>query len=147
MVKDGFKLLVAGGMAIIVILLFATMWVFGFGLFSTSTADYRGRVQQTEQIQANGAYRIAQYGYFFDQCASIQTLTEQIALTEGQIAVETDPVSRRDEMTNLTGQQFERAQAINQYNADSAKTDTAAHFKASRLPSHINQDDRSITCG
>lgn len=141
-----FLALFAGILAIILLLIFTAMAVFGFGFFSKSTADFRGSVDQTNRINANGAYRIAAYESFFNQCASIQGKEVTIQSLEQELT--TNPPADRVFIINstLTGLTASRASAAAQYNADSAKAGTAAQFKDSaNLPYQIPLQMTGIT--
>jgi hypothetical protein len=121
--------------------------VYGVGTFKKETADFRGGVSATEQIQADGKYRIAKYNWFFDQCAAVQTTEAQLEAAEAELAI-TDPGSWRAGQirANITAVTSARAELINEYNAESAKTDTAANFKASELPYELDIDTKETQC-
>jgi hypothetical protein len=98
------------------------------------TADVRGKVAANEQIKANPGFRITAYNHFFDQCAAVQTLEAAIAASEAELARTTAERERGRILANITGQIALRANAVNQYNADSTKSYTVGQFKASNLP-------------
>lgn len=102
------------------------------------TADVRGAVDQREKTLADGDYRIAQYDHFYDLCASIQA--KESALDTNDAREVSADFSQGMKDANTAALQNVRSSAIAQYNADSHKADTAAHFKASDLPYEISLD-------
>lgn len=119
--------------AVVLIILFTT------GTLQKWTANWRGDVSATEQTQADGQYRIANYNHFFDLCASIQTDEARIQNLE-----ETATDSVKDQ-TTLTAVKNSRAEKINQYNADAAKEATAGQFRDSGLPYELHMEGET-TC-
>lgn len=113
--------------------------MFMSGSLQKLTANWRGGVQATEQTQADGDYRIANYDHFFDLCASIQTDEARIQNLE-----ETATDSVKDQ-TTITAVKNSRAGKINQYNADAAKEATAGQFRDSGLPYELYME-RETTC-
>lgn len=109
-------------------------FMFASGTFKKSTANWRGDVKATEQTQANGQYRIANYNHFFDMCASIQADEERIKNLE---EAATDSVK---DQTTLTAVKNSRAEKITRYNADAAKEATMGQFRDSGLPYEIRQE-------
>lgn len=146
MIKMSVQALLLWALFLIVVLVMAFMWMFGVGLFEKKTAAFRGDVKATEQVQADGRYRIAAYDQFFDLCSSIQAKDDQIKNIEGQIATEQDPVYRRDLHTSLSALQYQRSEAIRQYNADAAKAGTVGQFRDSGLPHDIDVNEENVTC-
>jgi hypothetical protein len=136
--KGAVVTLVAGALAILLLIAFGAMWVFGFGVFQKETASFRGSIAATEKIQANGAYRIAAYNSFFDKCASVQSLEGQIKAFQAQI--DANPPAEQKAILNnqLLGVQGARISAINDYNANSQKDWTVGQFKDSNLPYLLN---------
>lgn len=134
----GIGLLVVG-------LVVAGMAVLGVGFFKKSTADFRGGVAATEQVQANGAYRIAAYDHFFDLCAQIQGKESQLAALRTEQASAT---GQRAEIVaaTITGVSAARGTQIAQYNADASKAGTLAQFQSSALPFTINPAQETTTC-
>jgi len=116
------------------------------GVFSKETANFRGEVKQTERVHADPYYRITHYDAFFNQCASIQTLTTQVQNAQTDYDTAPDTASRRDAQLRLIGARNQRVAAINQYNADAGKEDTAANFLSSNLPYHIDPNAEVVQC-
>ncbi len=58
MVKEGAKfggLAVLGSLGVLVLaIVIGSMWIFGWGLFQRSTANFRGETEQIEKTKANG---------------------------------------------------------------------------------------------
>jgi len=111
--------------------------VFAFGWFQKTTANFRGEVGQAEKILADPNYRIAKYDHFFDLCATIKAKEATIENLQGERETATD---KRKEQINSTimAIKSQRAESIQEFNADSAKEETAAHFKASGLPYRLD---------
>lgn len=144
--KTGGVAILVGVTALIVAVVLAAMWVFGWGWFSRATADFRGETNVTEQIHADGDYRITAYDKFFDLCAAVQSSESSIANLEAEL--ETDPSDDRVEQLNasITAQRNNRSELITQYNADASKADTRANFLASDLPYQLDEDNEETQC-
>ena len=103
-----------------------------------ATAAPNGKLQARRQIQS-GDYRIQAYNSFFDRCAAVQTSETAIDTTAAALATaKGDDKSRLE--TNLQAQEINRAEAVNQYNADAAKSYTSGQFRASNLPYQLSTD-------
>ena len=125
------------------------MWIFGWGWFQRSTADFRGKTGQIEQVHGDPNYRIAAYDHFFDLCAAVQTTEASIQALEDERNDTTNPptTSRQSQIsTNLTALRASRAGLINQYNADAHKADTKANFLASDLPFQLDSKAEETSC-
>lgn len=131
---------------IVAALLIVSMWVFSWGFFSRATADFRGETEQIEKTRADGDYRIGAYERFFDLCAAVQS--KEAAIASLQQELETNPPAGRVTQVNatITAVRNSRAELINEYNADAAKTDTRAAFHASDLPHELDHDLEKTTC-
>lgn len=105
------------------------------------TADARGASDAREQTRADGTYRIAAYEQFFDDCAAIQALEDQIETMKADKSL---PASQRD--TNVLALTNQRNTLIRGYNADAQKSDTRGHFLASGLPYEIDKDEENTEC-
>lgn len=123
----GIILLIA---AIVGILL---LWAGGLA-FQYFTADVRGKVAANEDIKANPQRRIEAYERFFNQCADVQSIETNLHAQQAELKSTKDERRRGQLLTNINALIAARAEAVNQYNADSAKTYTAGQFKASNLP-------------
>ena len=123
---------------VVVIIVVGLTGVFGFGWLQRSTADYRGKTEQIEQIQGNGSYRIAAYDHFFDLCASVQAQEASIDNVQAELATNPDRQRTAVLEASLTALKNNRATLITQYNADARKEDTAGAFRASDLPYQID---------
>ncbi|WP_276122629.1 hypothetical protein [Pararhizobium qamdonense] len=106
------------------------------GAFSYVTAPFFGRVQAERQLES-GASRVALYNQFFDLCAGVQALEGQMdvqtALYESQAGED-----RNRTAVNIAGLNARRFQIITQYNADAAKSYTAARFLDAKLPYQLS---------
>lgn len=132
--------------AVVAVVLFGLAVLLITGVFQKETADFRGSVDQTEQVQANGSYRIAAYNSFFNQCASIQTSEANIEFSLEELEQQLPPSRQLQVQANLNAQKAARVSAINQYNADAAKTDTQANFLSSTLPYFIDATQEKTVC-
>lgn len=132
---------------IVVLLVAASMWLFGWGFFQRETAGFRGETDQIEQISADADYRIAAYEWFFDQCAAVQTKESELAAARTELEAEGLSDYRRQQLNaNITAITAARADLINQYNAEAAKADTAANFQSSDLPYNLDTESETTTC-
>ena len=102
------------------------------------TADVRGKVAANEKIKADPNFRIEAYDRFFNQCASVQSIEQTIAATQAELATSKNERRQMQLNTNLTALAAARADAVNQYNADSHKAYTAGQFKSSDLPYELS---------
>jgi hypothetical protein len=123
--------------AFVVVILIASMGVFGWGFFQRSTADFRGKTQQIEKTRANGDYRIGAYERFYDLCAAVQSDEQDVKNLEEEAKTAT-PDRRAQIGATITGIKNGRAEKVTEYNADARKTDTRAHFLASDLPYQLS---------
>lgn len=145
-IRNGAVVVLLSGVAMLIVgLLLASMAVFGVGWFSRGTADFRGKTNEINQINS-GNYRIAAYNSFYDECAGIQTDEVRISNAEAALKSNTDTSRAPELQANLTAAQNQRAQDINQYNADARKADTKANFRASDLPYQIDPTEETTTC-
>lgn len=138
----------AAGVVIIVVLaltagIFGLRWVL---------ADPSGALEQREMTLGDGAYRIAAYEQFYDQCASAQTLQASLVNARTSAEAEGLDANRKAQLdANVAALSNQLIHAVNQYNADARKSDTRAHFLASDLPFEIEIDAAdpttpTITC-
>lgn len=123
--------------ALIVVLLVASMAVFGYGWFERGTANFRGKTGEINQVNS-GNYRIAAYDSFYNQCAGIQTDEQRVKNTMDELAATTDTDRKAQLQANLDAQRNQLATDINQYNADARKHDTKGNFRSSDLPYQID---------
>lgn len=142
---SGYTLL-AGAAAIVLALLLASMWVFGYGLFTDATANRQGETSKKQQVEGNGSYRIAAYDHFYDLCAGVRTSEEAIDSFRAELATTTDPSRKTVLNASITAQRANRADAINQYNADARKSYTLGQFKSSDLPYELDTTAKETTC-
>lgn len=135
-----------GVIAMTVLLVLAAMWVFGFGLWSETTAETRGETGVRERTVADGDYRIAQYDHFFDLCAAIQAKEGQIAAQSAERDATADEDRKEQLSRNLTALSASRVAQVAEYNADAAKAGTAGQFRDSSLPYQINVSSQETQC-
>ena len=145
MIKEaskGFIALIVGAFVVTIAgLLIASMSVFGWGLWSNATANFRGQVSARNQINGNGAYRIAAYNHFYDLCQQVQSKELSLHNLEQELATTTDPQRKLVLEASVDALRNSLADDITQYNADSRKTATAGQFRASDLPARIDPND------
>lgn len=147
--KYGAGTIALAAVALVVLLIISAMYLFGFGLFSQKTANFRGETSKRNQIEANGAFRVSAYNRFFDLCASVQSFEAQIANLEQERDDKANPPSdsRREQIaSSITALRNTRSQTINQYNADAAKDYTAGQFRDNNLPYRLNPTQEVTTC-
>lgn len=151
MIGDLFKgtglAIVAGILAIIVLIVVGAMAIFGFGFFQRSTADFRGKTGQIERTRADPDYRIQAYESFYNECAAVQTAETRIANSKANLR--TDEKGSDDwyrDRADLSAQENNRADLINSYNAHAREADTRAHFLASDLPYQLDASEEHTTC-
>jgi hypothetical protein len=144
--KTALVLIGAAAVVLVVILAVSLMAVLGVGWFQRGTADFRGKVAATNQVRADGSYRIAAYDHFYDLCAGVQTDEARIKNTLDELKVTTDPTRKGVLLANLDAQRNKRSEDINQYNADAHKADTVGHFKASDLPYQLDPNKEETKC-
>jgi hypothetical protein len=147
-VRHGSIALKAGVVAIVVVLILSVMWVFGWGFFSKTTAPWRGEAEKREQVEGNGAYRIAAYDHFHDLCAQVQSDEASIRNLRRELTSEPKPADERVLQINasITALENNRAENINQYNADAAKKHTLGQFRSSGLPYRLSLSTKETSC-
>lgn len=96
------------------------------------TAPFKGAQAAHQTIQADGDFRIAAYTKFYNDCASIQALENEI---DGQmLALQTSsPGDQRIINANLAALSGSRDASISRYNTESHKQWTIAQFKSKSL--------------
>lgn len=122
--------------------------IFGVGYaFNWWFAPYQGKLQARQQIQGNGDFRIQAYNQFFDLCATVTTLDQQLQQTLAQEKADKGSDLSRDKI-NFGAQFNSRNEAANQYNVNAQKHYTVGQFKASDLPYQIPsyQKGQVFTC-
>lgn len=130
-----------GALVAIVALLLIFALVIGVWVFRVKTADIKGAGDQVIQTKGDANYRIAAYDRFYDLCASIQALEDQLGVMADATGI---PADQRD--TNILALTNQRNTLIRQYNADARKTDTRGAFLASDLPFQIDPSQETTSC-
>lgn len=130
-----------GALVAIVAVVLLIALVAGIWVFRVATADVKGRGDQILKTEGNADYRIAAYDRFYDLCASIQALEDQIAVMSADTTL---PAEQR--ATNILALTNQRNSLIRQYNADARKADTRGNFRASDLPYEIDQTQEHTSC-
>lgn len=131
------------GCAALLFLALAIIAPLGWWGFQVFFAEEIGKGNAEIQIQSAPS-RITNYNYFFNQCASIQTLEQQIDAETERLANTEDVAQRNIIMANLSGLSGQRARAVNNYNARATAEYTSGLFQDSELPYTINS---SYTAG
>ncbi|TDC97802.1 hypothetical protein [Actinomadura sp. 7K507] len=147
-VRHGGIVLKTGVVAIVVVLVLSVMYVFGWGLFSKTTAPWRGAAEQRESVEGSGDYRIAAYDHFHDLCAQVQSDEASLRNLRRELASEPKPTEERALQINasITALENNRAANINQYNADAAKKHTEGRFRSSGLPYRLSPSTKETSC-
>lgn len=115
------------------------------GVFTWFWAPWKGKVEQRQQTEGSGAYRIASYDSFYDDCQAVVAAERKIALQQEQADTATGDQKAILE-ASLLGLRNTREDLIAEYNANSRKADTRANFKASDLPYQIDPTQETTTC-
>lgn len=124
----------------------AVLWVFGWGWFSQSTANYRGETDKRNQVEANGSYRIGAYDHFFNLCQHVQSDEASIGNLTAEQQTTTDAQRKTVIAASLTALANDRADAITQYNADARKSYTLGQFRSSDLPFELSLNAQETSC-
>jgi len=137
---------VFGNIVLWVIGLFAlgvvvTLMAWGFGWVF---APAKGKLEARQQINS-GSFRIASYDHFFDLCAAVQSDEARLAAQKVELRTATGDDRQRIE-ANIAGITADRADAVNQYNADAAKSYTEGQFRSSHLPYQLDTQEEHTTC-
>lgn len=129
-----------GVAALVVVIVLGAMWIFGFGLFQRSTANFRGGTAANERIFADPDTRLSAYSHFFDLCSQVQSDESRIKNLEAELSGQPAPSEARvgQIQASITAVRNQRAENINRYNTDSAKDYTIAHFKDLDLPTRLS---------
>lgn len=138
--------LIGAALGLVIILAIGVMAVFGLGWFQQSTANFRGETAKRNQVEANGALRVAAYDHFHDLCAAIQTDEASIVNLQDELKTADDPQRKLVLVASITALRNNRAEDINDYNADSAKSYTIGQFRSSDLPFRIEIKEEETTC-
>lgn len=134
---------VAGILAIIalsVALLYLT------GTIKKETAGFRGEVDATEKIQADGTFRIEAYNSFYDKCAAVQSDEARINALAEELEGDVSPKRKEQIGASATAVRSSRAEKINQYNADASKDWTVGQFRNNELPYELDVNDMNTEC-
>ena len=145
----GAGLIVVGiALFLIALLVFGSMWVFGYGAFTDATANRQGETQKKHQVEGNGSYRIAAYDHFFDLCASVQAAEDKIQAQKDELDGKPAPDAQRADIlrANINALSSTRAESIRQYNQDARKSYTLGQFKSSDLPFQLDIHAKETSC-
>jgi hypothetical protein len=141
----------ASGSITLVVLALVALIAGGLGL-RWILASPTGAVQQREQTIGNGSYRIQAYEAFYEECASAQTVQQNLAnAITADMATNVDPMRKAQLDANVTALSNQLSRAVNGYNAHAREMDTRAHFLSSDLPYELTFDPAhpttpSISC-
>lgn len=146
MLNLSLRAILAGALALALLLAFALMWLLGWGFFKRETADFRGQTDVVEQVSADADYRIGQYEEFYDRCWAIVAIEGEITLAEQAVDDAATDWDTSQTKRNLQALRNQRLELISAYNSDASKADTAANFRASDLPAEIDPDKENTEC-
>jgi hypothetical protein len=135
-----------GALGLVVILIFSAMALFGFGLFSQKTANFRGETAKRNQVEGSGEFRRTAYDHFFDLCTQIQGKEALLKSSKEQLNATTDDQLKSRIQTNITALTGQRLQQIAQYNNDANKSYTVGQFRSNALPYHLDPSSEATTC-
>lgn len=114
-----------------------------------ATAPAKGKLEARKAINS-GSFRIAAYDHFFNLCASVQTDDARLDAQATELSTATGDDIQRVQ-ANIAGLTADRAEAINEYNADARKSYTIGQFRSSQLPYQLPTDPHvkgeAISCG
>lgn len=131
---------------LLVAVLVGSMWIFGWGMFQRTTADFRGETAALEEILADPDRRITAYEHFFDLCASIQGHEDTIRALQSELDGGVSD-SRAEQIRGaITVNQSQRDGKIRQYNLDASKDYTVGQFRDANLPHQLDVTKEETTC-
>lgn len=143
----GIRWIIGIGLAsFILVLLLASMSIFGWGFFQRATADFRGETKALEQIKANPNSRISAYEHFFNLCASIQGHEDAIRALQAELDGNPQEDRREQIQGAITANQTQRDRKIRQYNSDASKDFTTGQFRDADLPNELDINAKETTC-
>ncbi|GAA2426354.1 hypothetical protein GCM10010191_43600 [Actinomadura vinacea] len=148
MARHGGVVLKFGVVVLVVGLVLGLMYVFGWGFFAQTTAPWRGATEKRERVEGSGSYRIAAYNHFFDLCAQVQSDEASVRNLRRELTSNPKPGDERAMQINasITALENNRAENINQYNADAAKKYTEGQFRSSGLPYRLVLSTKETQC-
>lgn len=140
------KAVLGWAMLLIVLMVFGSMWIFGWGFFQRATADFRGETAALEQIKADPNSRISAYEHFFGLCTAIQGHEDTIRALRTEL--DGNPSDSRAEQIRgaITANQAARDTKIRQYNNNAAKDFTVGQFRDADLPERLDVDEEVTEC-
>lgn len=143
----GFGALITGGVAVLLaLILFGSMWIFGWGMFQRATADFRGETAALEQIKADPNSRITAYEHFFNLCTAVQSHEGTILALEEELAGDPSDSRREQIQGAITANKSQRDALIRRYNNDANKDYTAGQFRDADLPDQLNINKEVTEC-
>ncbi|TDD75079.1 hypothetical protein E1293_28710 [Actinomadura darangshiensis] len=147
-VRHGGAVLTVGVVAIVVVLVLAAMYIFGWGFLAKTSAPWRGEAGKRGQVEGSGDYRVAAYDHFHDLCAQVQSDEASIRNLRREMTTAPKPSDERalQIKASITALENNRAENINQYNADAAKKYTQGQFRSSGLPSRLSLSTEETAC-
>ncbi|MFI0356974.1 hypothetical protein [Actinomadura sp. 9N407] len=147
MLRHGGVAFKIGVVALVVGIALGFMYVFGWGFFARTTAPWRGATEMREQVES-GSHRRAAYDHFYDLCAQVQSDEASVRNLRRELASKPKPDDARALQINasITALENNRAENINQYNADAAKKKTEGKFRSSGLPYQLSLSTKETQC-
>jgi hypothetical protein len=133
--------------SLIIVLVVFVIGTFGFGWFQQKSANFRGETQKRNQVEGNGAYRIAAYDHFFDLCTSVQSFEATINALNDEYKDPATTAERKEQIRGaLTANKAGRNTTIVQYNNDANRSYTTGQFKDSHLPYQLDSTVKETSC-
>jgi hypothetical protein len=120
-------------------LVFAALYglTYAWTQFTMDTAERRGEASKQEQVEANGAYRVAQHDWFYNMCGDIKAKQQNVELMEDSGYTKQEIAANKAQLNEM----------VNDYNSKAANNYTAGQFKADELPYQIDAEKEVTSCG
>lgn len=120
--------IVAGFVALLLVGVLVWVW-----------APWKGKLEARQQTQGSGAYRIAAYDQFFDDCNAIKAKERIIGNFQEELEGAADQRAVQLQAA-ITAEFNAREELIAEYNSNAAKEDTRGGFRDSGLPYEIDPE-------
>lgn len=145
-VRDGRNavLWVVGTIAAFTVL--ALVLVYVSGGISQLTASFRGKTEEKEITEADGAFRVTSYDRFFEICSDVQAKEQKIRNSEKALEDEGLSEQRRTVLEDsILANTNQRSELITQYNALTDNKYRTA-YKDKGLPENLDEEADRTEC-
>lgn len=145
-VARGSRWVIGGGIVtLLLVIVLASMWIFGWGFFQRATADFRGETAALEQIKADPAHRISARAYFYQTCSDVQAQEDRLKLLQDELDGGVSE-SRKEQIHGaMTAISSKRSDLIRTYNTK-AQNFTYEQFRDADLPEYIDVASERTRC-